>query len=106
MPIVLVSLGLGSVLVSLSASPVFPFMKFVLDHKGAAFALVGMLLGFNYYLMYMYLPAKACAPGEVCHIDSRTSRVGRWMLWVSVAIYAVSLFATYLLLPVVLLFER
>ena len=102
----LVSLGLGSVMVAMSASPIFPFVQFVLDRKTAVFVGVGLLLGFNYYLMYRYIPSKACAPGEVCHVDSRSSRVGRWMLWSSVALFGVSLFATYLLLPIVLVFDR
>ena len=99
-------LGLGSVLISLTASPVFPYMKFVLDHKAATFVIVGGLLGLNYYLLYRYIPAKMCAPGEVCHIDSRPSRLGRWMLSVSIGLYAVSLFAAYLLLPIVMFFEK
>lgn len=91
-------------LISLSASPIFPFVKFVLDHKAAVFFIVGVLLGFNYYLMHVYLPAKSCAPGEVCHVDSGSSRMGRWMLWTSVVLYGVSLLAAYALLPIAKLF--
>ena len=93
-------------MVTLTATPVFPVMQFVLDQKLAVFTIVGALLSANYYLMYSYIPSKECPPGEVCHVEGRASRLGRKMLWASVGIYGAALFTTYFLLPILLLFDR
>jgi len=36
-----------------------------------------------------------CAPGEMCHVDSRAMRVNRALFWTSVVIYAVAIAITY-----------
>jgi len=92
-------------MVTLTASPAFPVLQFVLDHKLAVFTGVGLLLGINLYAVFRYMPSRDCAPGDACHVDSRPSRLGRAMLWTSVGFYAVSLAVTYLLLPVLLFFD-
>ena len=93
-------------MVAITATPFFPVLQFVLDHKLVAFTIVGVLLSANYYLMYSYIPSKECAPGEVCHVDSPSSRLGRKVLWASVGVYTASLFVTYLLLPILVFFDR
>lgn len=92
-------------MVTLTASPAFPVLQFVLDHKLAVFTGVGLLLGSNLYVVFRYIPSRDCAPGEACHVDSRSSRLGRAMLWTSVGLYTVSLAVTYLLLPVLMFFD-
>ena len=92
-------------MVTITASPVFPVLQFVLDHKLAVFTGVGLLLGINFYVMFRYMPSRDCAPGEVCHVDSRSSRLGRAMLWTSAGLYAVSLTVTYLFLPILMFLD-
>ena len=92
-------------MVTLTASPVFPVLQFVLDHKMAVFTAVGLLLGINFYVMFRYMPSRDCAPGDACHVDSRSSKLGRAMLWTSVGLYTASLAVTYLFLPILMFFE-
>jgi len=96
--VVLVSLGLGSALGVLAASPAFVVIRPVLEHKGMVFAAVGMLLAMNAWMIYWWLPRRACPPGTVCVLPPM--RGARVLFWVSVAIFAISLFAAYGLVPV------
>ena len=79
------SLGLGSVVAS--ALEVAPWLMLAGRHKGAIFLAVGVLLAGNYWLVVVRPRRAACAPGEVCHVDSPTMRASRVMFWASVAIY-------------------
>jgi hypothetical protein len=63
--------------------------------KDVIFPAVGVLLAFNYWLVVVRPRKMDCAPGDVCHIDSRTSRVNRGLFWTSVSIYGVAVIATY-----------
>jgi hypothetical protein len=90
---VLVSLGLGSVIVS--AFEIAPWLMEIGRHKTAAFVSVGALLVFNYWLAVVRPRRMDCAPGEVCHIDSPAMRVNRVLFWVSVVIYAGAVTFTY-----------
>jgi mercuric ion transport protein len=90
---VFVSLGLGSVIAS--AFEAAPWLATVGRHKSPVFAAVGGLLLINYWLAVVRPQQMNCAPGEVCHIDSRTLRVSRALFWASVAIYAGAVTFTY-----------
>jgi hypothetical protein len=90
---VLVSLGLGSVIVS--AFEVAPWLIEISRHKTAVFATVGVLLVLNYWVAVVRPRQMNCAPGEVCHIDSPAMRVNRVLFWVSVVIYAGAVTLTY-----------
>lgn len=63
--------------------------------KGIIFPAVGAMLAFNYWLVVVRPRAMDCAPGDVCHVDSRTSRFNRTMYWISVAIFIVAVVFTY-----------
>ena len=89
----LVSLGLGSVIVS--AFEVAPWLIEIGRHKTAVFVTVGALLALNYWLAVVRPRQMNCAPGEVCHIDSPAMRVNRVLFWVSVVIYAGAVTFTY-----------
>ncbi len=65
------------------------------QHKNIVFPLVGVLLAFNYWIAVVRPTRNACAPGEVCHIDSPSMRLNRRLFWFSVAIYVVAVTATY-----------
>jgi hypothetical protein len=90
---VVVSLGLGSVIVS--AFEVAPWLMEISRHKTAVFVTVGALLVLNYWVAVVRPRQTNCAPGEVCHIDSPAIRVNRVLFWVSVVIYAGAVTLTY-----------
>jgi hypothetical protein len=63
--------------------------------KSIIFPAVGALLAFNYFLVVVRPRRMNCAPGDVCHIDGRTSRFNRGMFWVSVWIFVIAVGMTY-----------
>ena len=63
--------------------------------KAIIFPAVGALLAFNYWFAIVRPRRMDCAPGEVCHIDSATSRFSRGMFWGSVAVYTIAVTVTY-----------
>jgi hypothetical protein len=63
--------------------------------KSIIFPAVGVLLAFNYWLVIVRPRGMNCAPGDVCHIDSRASRLNRAMFWVSVCIFTIAVVMTY-----------
>ena len=88
-----VSLGLGSVVAS--ALDVAPWLTAIGRQKSIIFPAVGVLLAFNYWLVVVRPRSIECAPGDVCHVDSRTSRFSRAMFWVSVWIFGLAVVMTY-----------
>jgi hypothetical protein len=90
---VFVSLGLGSVVAS--AIDIAPWLPVVGRYKSVIFPAVGVLLAFNYWLVIVRPRSLDCAPGDVCHVDSRTSRANRALFWMSASIYVVALTMTY-----------
>jgi hypothetical protein len=63
--------------------------------KSYIFPAVGALLAFNYRLVVVRPRHMNCAPGDLCHVDSRTSRFNRAMFWVSCGIFGVAVVMTY-----------
>ena len=49
----------------------------------------------NYWLAIVRPRRLACAPGELCHVDSPAMRVNRVLFWTSVAIWAGAVTFTY-----------
>jgi hypothetical protein len=96
LPIVFVSLGLGSVIASVVQAA--PWLIAVGRHKAAVFIAVGVLLAFNYWLAIVRPRQLDCAPGTVCYVDSPAMRVNRVIFWTSVAIWAGAVVVTYLAL--------
>ena len=64
-------------------------------HKNIVFIVVGLLLGFNYWIAVVRPRNADCAPGEVCHFDSPAMRFNRKLFWFSVVVYAVAVTVTY-----------
>lgn len=87
------SLGLGSVVAS--ALDVAPWLMAIGRQKHIIFPAVGALLAFNYWLVIVRPRSIECAPGEVCHVDSRTSRFNRAMFWISVWLFGLAVVVTY-----------
>ena len=87
------SLGLGSVVAS--AIDIAPWLPVAGRYKSVIFPAVGVLLAFNYWLVIVRPRNMDCAPGDVCHVDSRTSRANRTLFWISTSIYIVAVVVTY-----------
>ena len=88
-----VSLGLGSVVAS--TLDVAPWLSTVGRMKSYIFPAVGVLLAFNYWLVIVRPRSLHCAPGDVCHVDSRASRINRTVFWTSLSIFVVAVVMTY-----------
>lgn len=78
-----------------STLEVAPWLAAVGRQKSIIFPAVGVLLAFNYWLAIVRPKHLDCAPGDVCHIDSRTSRFNRAMFWSSLVIYIGAVTLTY-----------
>jgi hypothetical protein len=76
-----------------SAVATAPWLAVISRHKNWMFALSGALLALNYWLVVVR--PEACAPGEICHMDSPLMRFNRLIFWVSAAVYASALVLTY-----------
>jgi hypothetical protein len=63
--------------------------------KSLIFPAVGVMLAFNYWLAIIRPRTMDCAPGDVCHVDSRPSRFNRGMFWLSLWIYVIAVVFTY-----------
>jgi len=69
-------------------------MSAITRNKTMVFIGVGAMLVFNYWFAIVRPRRMACAPGELCHVDSPAMRLNRRMFWVSVAIYAIAVTVT------------
>lgn len=97
LPMVLVTLGLGTAVASLASS--FPILITLSQHKAWIFAGSGIVLALAGWLMYR--------PGRVCSTEpalaalcERLQKWNRRVYWFAVAVWGVGFFAAYLLLPI------
>lgn len=51
------------------------------------------VLALNYWLVVVR--PRACAPGELCHMDSPFMRFNRRLYWISIALFSVAVTVTY-----------
>ena len=97
LPIILVTLGLGTAVVAMTST--FPFLITLTKHKIWVFAFSGLMLAVSGWLMYR--PGRACPTdpqlGQACN---RAQRWNRRIYWISVTIWGIGFFAAYLLLPI------
>ena len=85
------TLGLGSVISSIvEIAPWFPQIG---RHKALLFAVSGVLLALNYWLVVVR--PRACEPGTLCHMDTPVMRFNRRLYWISVAIYLFEVAISY-----------
>lgn len=92
-----VALGLGSVVAS--AVTIVPWLAIVSRQKGLVFGVSAGMLALNYWLVVVR-PRK-CAPGEICHADSRAMRLNRRVFWFSLFVYVTAAALTFGALAVV-----
>ena len=96
LPILLVSLGLGTVVASLTSA--LPWLVVFSRFKPWSFAVSGAVLLATAYLIYR--PGRACpADPELAHLCRRADRWNRGVFWSAVVIYAIGFFFAYLFLP-------
>ncbi len=95
LPITLISLGMGSALISLTSN--FPFLMTLSDHKLWVFAVSGLLL-FAGRLAYNRERVCPVEP-ELVELCQRSQKWNRRVLRASVVIWCIGFFAAFLALP-------
>lgn len=70
-----------------------PWLAVISRHKNEVFALSGLLMALNYWLVVVR--PRRCAPGDVCHVDSPLMRFNRRVFWISAAVLVIALVLTY-----------
>lgn len=96
LPIILVTLGLGTTVVALTGT--FPFLITLSQHKVWVFTFSGAILGVMGWLLYR--------PGRICPSDPKLNALcekvqvwNRRIYFASAIIWGIGLFAAYLALP-------
>lgn len=99
LPSLLVLFGLGASVASMLSF--LPWLVTLSHHKRWTFAVSGLLIAFGFVNMHLIAPrlrpSAACEPGDPACADA--SRLSKFVLWVSLAIYAVGFFVAYVLGP-------
>lgn len=96
LPILLVSLGLGTAVAFLTSS--FPWLVAFSRFKPWTFAISGAVLLLTAWLIYR--PGRTCpADPELARLCQRADRWNRGVFWFAATIYAIGFFFAYLLLP-------
>ena len=102
LPIMLVTLGMGAAVVSLTSA--FPFLIVLSQHKAWVFGFSALMLLLSGWMLYR--PGRACPiDPETVRLCSRTHIWNRRIYWSSVAIWGIGSFAAYAALPLKLWLE-
>lgn len=95
LPILLVSLGMGSVVAALYGR-YFPFLQWFGHHDAITFGVTAAILGVAAWLLYR--------PGRICPVDPALSAAcdaaQKWnarFFWAAVVIWAIGAFTAYIL---------
>lgn len=96
LPIILVTLGMGAAVASLTSA--FPFLIFLSLHKIWMFAFSGFMLLISGW--FIYRPVKSCPMDpEFARLCEHSKRWNKGIFRVSLAIWAVGFFAAFIALP-------
>jgi len=97
LPILLVTVGLGTTVVALTS--IFPFLVTLTHYKIWIFAFSGLMLALSGWLMFR--PERSC-PADIAlaKVCNTTHKWNKRIYWASVIIWLVGFSAAYLLLPV------
>ncbi|WP_456375582.1 hypothetical protein [Thiolapillus sp.] len=97
LPIMLVTLGLGAAVVSMTSA--FPFLITLSQHKIWVFAFSGTMLLFSGWLLYR--PGRHCpADPALAALCEKSQKWNKRIYWTSVMIWATGFSAAYLALPI------
>ncbi|VAW96140.1 hypothetical protein MNBD_GAMMA22-864 [hydrothermal vent metagenome] len=102
LPIILVTLGLGSTVVAMTST--FPFLIVVTQYKIWIFAFSGLMMLISGW--FMFRPGRSC-PTDKALADACTT-AHKWnkrIYWSSVTIWSIGFFAAYMLLPIRIWFD-
>lgn len=96
LPILLVTLGMGAAVASLTSS--VPWLVALSEHKPWVFALSFVMLAVSAW--FIYRPGRSCpADPELARRCARIDAFNRWIYWGSVAVWLIGFFAAFLLWP-------
>jgi len=96
-PIVLVSLGMGAAVAVLYGN--LPFLTFLGLHKEWTFVITALILALAAWALFR--PGRSCpADPELAKACASADKWNRRLFWISVAVWGISLFAAYFLLPI------
>ncbi|MDT8321734.1 MAG: hypothetical protein RQ826_14535 [Xanthomonadales bacterium] len=99
LPIVLVTLGMGSVVASIvSALPVLAWLS---QYKAATFSVTGLVLAYTWWQL-----RRTGQSGQCAIEDGKRLKWQKRVLGVSTIIFVVAVFAAYALLPITLWLEH
>ncbi len=97
LPILFVTLGLGTTVVAMTSA--FPFLIVLSQHKIWVFVFSGIMLFISGWLMFR--PGRSCPADEkrakACHASYKWNKR---IYWTSVVIWTIGFSAAYLLLPI------
>jgi mercuric ion transport protein len=107
LPSVLVLLGLGTTVASLLSAA--PWLVSLSRHKIWTFCIAGVLIAMSFGMTYFVAPRMRL--GESCDADDPTtcgevSKISRFILWGSAAIWSCGFFVAYLLGPILERMDR
>lgn len=95
LPIILVTLGMGAVFASLTAS--FPFITWLAERSIYLFAIATILLLIGGYFIFIK-PQSCPADKKLAEMCSKTKKFNKIIWWLSVMILAISFFFKYILI--------
>ena len=70
-----------------------PWVVVLERQRALLFSVSAGLLALNYRMVVVR--PRQCAPGELCHIDSRFMRLNRRLYWLSLTLFIVAFAVTY-----------
>ena len=95
LPALLITLGMGMTLVSLTVS--IPWLFALSRYKSIVFLAAGLMLSISFYFIFIRPKRmQACEPEGTCETAGKYSRS---IFWVSVVIYSIGLSTAYVYLP-------
>jgi hypothetical protein len=100
LPALLVSLGMGVTVASLLSA--MPWIASLSHYKTWIFISGGLFLSCGFFMAYGRNLNKECDETTAC---APAGRFTRFVLWLSLVLYAVGFFMAFLYLPIVLFFE-
>jgi hypothetical protein len=95
LPIILVTLGMGAVFASLTAS--FPFITWLAERSIYLFAIATILLLIGGYFIFIK-PGICPADKKLAEMCNKTKKFNKIVWWISVIILAISFFFKYILI--------
>ncbi len=99
LPITLVALGAGGAVASMASA--LPWLVALSEYKLATFGVTAAVLGYSWWQVRRLGRSGACSIE-----DAKRLRTQRWLLRAATAVFGVSIFAAYALLPIVMRFDN